>query len=184
MAGVPCRFYAECVLDDLYMDDFMEFHSQQGYCYMISGGEGTFIMLPHNKFGQGLYSGLFTMLEAYRSNDPAVIEEIRAVLARGEACTVQLDFRDENCYFCFVPLEERADWFIVSIIPSDALQENGMIAIAAIVLLGVTVLLGAALLLWMSRRRWKLRSEVEAAKLASEAKSSFLSNMSHEIRTR
>lgn len=183
VAGVPCRFYAECVLDDLYMDDFMEFHSQQGYCYMISGGEGTFIMLPHNKFGQGLYSGLFTMLEAYRSNDPAVIAEIRAVLARGEACTVQLDFRDENCYFCFVPLEERADWFIVSIIPSDALQENGMIAIAAIVLLGVTVLLGAALLLWMSRRRWKLRSEVEAAKLASEAKSSFLSNMSHEIRT-
>ena len=71
VAGVPCRFYAECVLDDLYMDDFMEFHSQQGYCYMISGGEGTFIMLPHNKFGQGLYSGLFTMLEAYRSNDPA-----------------------------------------------------------------------------------------------------------------
>lgn len=58
VAGVPCRFYAECVLDDLYMDDFMEFHSQQGYCYMISGGEGTFIMLPHNKFGQGLRSGL------------------------------------------------------------------------------------------------------------------------------
>ena len=36
VAGVPCRFYAECVLDDLYMDDFMEFHSQQGYCFPVN----------------------------------------------------------------------------------------------------------------------------------------------------
>lgn len=183
VGGIVCRIYAECVLDDLYLDDFMEFYKEKGYCYMISGDEGEFIMLPHNKFGQGLYSGLFAMLRAYEKNDPVVIDEIRNALLRGKNCTVQLDFKGQLNYFCFVPLKDRPDWFIVSMVPSAALQKNGMIAILAILLLGIMVLMGAAYLLIMNRRRWKLQYEIGAANLASQAKSDFLSNMSHEIRT-
>lgn len=179
----PCRIYAECVLDDLYMEDFMVFHNGQGYCYMISGSEGDFIMLPQNRFGQGLYSGLFTMLEAYQGNDPAVIESMRAALVNGEQFTVRMDFRGENCYLCFVPLTDHTDWFIVSVIPAAALQQNGMDAILAILLLTGVLLLGTVVLTVVDRRRWKLRYEMETARMASQAKSGFLSNMSHEIRT-
>lgn len=181
--GTPCRVYAECVLDDLYMEDFMVFHKGQGYCYMISGEEGEFIMLPQNRFGQGLYSGLFTMLQAYQRNDPAVIAEMRAALDNGKDYTVQMNFRGENCYLCFVSLTGHADWTIVSVIPTSALQKNGMAAILAIVLLAAMLLLGAMVLAVTDRRRWKLRYEMEAAQTANRAKSGFLSNMSHEIRT-
>lgn len=91
------------------MDDFMVFHSGEGYCYMISGGEDNFIMLSKNRFGQGLYSGLFTMLEAYQDNDPAVIGDMRAALADREDYTVQMDFKGVNCYLCFVALSEHDD---------------------------------------------------------------------------
>lgn len=58
-----------------------------------------------------------------------------------------------------------------------------MIAIGAVILLAITLLFGLFCLMILSRRRWRLYYEMEAAKRADAAKTSFLSNMSHEMRT-
>lgn len=181
--GQSCRVYQECILNDLYLDEFMEFYDNEGYCYVISRMDGAFIMLPRNQYGQGLYSDLFTMLEAYRGNNPTVMEKIHAALERETGCTVPLKFRGEKSFFCFAPIEENADWFVVSVIPSSILQKNGITAIRAVLLLGMALLCGLFCLMAMSRHRWRLHYEVEAAKRADAAKTAFLSNVSHEMRT-
>lgn len=181
--GNPCRIYAECILNDLYLEQFMEFYDGQGYCYVISRKTGDFIMLPKNRFGQGLYSGLFTMLEAYEKNRPETLQRIYDALKSDTACTVRLEFRGEPSYFCFVPVEQQKDWFVVSVIPARVLQKNGMAAIGTVIFLGAALAAGACCILAMSLRRWKLRYEMEAIKMADRAKTSFLSSMSHEIRT-
>lgn len=181
--GNKCRIYQEYVLEDFYLNDFMEFYDNQGYSYVISKEDGAFIMLPQNKYGQGLYSGLFTMLEAYESNEPEWMEKIHVALARNQGCTVQMEFKGEKSYFCFAPIESNSNWFVVSVIPVSVLQRNGLIAIGAIILLGIALLCVWAFTITLLHRRWKLYYEMEAAKQADKAKTSFLSNMSHEMRT-
>lgn len=181
--GRPCRVYQECILNDLYLDEFMEFYGDEGYCYVISRVDGAFIMLSRSQYGQGLYSNLFTMLEAYRGNSPEVMERIRGALEEETGCTVPLRFRDESSFFCFAPIKENADWFVVSVIPSAILQKNGMTAIGAVILMGTALLCGLFCCVVMSRRRWRLHYEMEAAKRADAAKTAFLSNISHEMRT-
>lgn len=181
--GTPCRAYQECIMDELYMNNFMEFYNNQGYSYVISRENGEFLMLPQNRFGQGMYAGLFALLEAYKGNKPEMLEQVREALAMNVGCTIQTEFRGEKSFFCFVPVKENDEWFVVSVIPSAALQRNGMTAIAAVVLMGIVLLLGLICLMLVNRRRWKLVYEMQAAKLADQAKTSFLSNMSHEMRT-
>lgn len=105
VGGKPCRVYQESIIDELYLDHFMEFYEHQGYSYMISREDGTFIMLPKNQFGQGLYSGLFAMLDAYQGNSPEVMEEVYKALEENQGCMVQLNFRGEDSFFCFVPVK-------------------------------------------------------------------------------
>lgn len=181
--GRSVRVIQECVLDQLYLADFMEFYEDHGYSYIISGEDGEFIMLPQNKFGQGLYSGLFTMLEAYEQNTPKVIEKVRNAMAEDQSCTIQMRFRGEDSFFCFVPLEESSEWYVVSVIPAAALQKNGMTAIGVVVLLAVIILFAIGFLAVLNQNRIKFHYEMESAKRADRAKTSFLSNMSHEMRT-
>lgn len=183
LGDTPCRIYQECILDELYLDDFMEFYNNQGYSYVISGTEGEFVMLPKNRFGQGLYSDLFTMLKAYESNTPEVLDKIHDAIDNGKGCAVQLKFREEKSFFCFAPLEDNPEWFVVSVIPARALQKNGMDAIAAVGLMGIVLLGGVFCLVSLNHRRMKMHFEMEAAKKADKAKTSFLSTMSHEMRT-
>ncbi|WP_455616776.1 hypothetical protein [Eisenbergiella sp.] len=39
-----------------------------------------------------------------------------------------MNFRDAETFFCFVPVDENPEWFVVSIIPAAILQKNGIIA--------------------------------------------------------
>lgn len=175
--------YAECVVEDFYNDSLMEFYNDNGYSYIISGEQGQYVVLPHNRQGQGLYDSFFYMLEESPDNSPETIKHMKDAMRRKESGTVQMEFKGEKHYFCFIPLLQGSDCYMVSLIPSRVTQQNGLTAIYIILLLTVLAIVGLLAIFWLDLGRRRNRMQMEAADYANQAKSKFLSNMSHEIRT-
>lgn len=175
--------YAECVMEDFYNDSFMEFYNEKGYSYLVSGQLGQFLVLPHNRKGQGLYDSFFNMLKETPGNSMETIQYMEEAMSAKKAGTVQMEFRGAQHYFCFIPLFQESDCYLVSLIPSAVIQQNGLFAIFVIILLTVLLISGLMIIFWLDKGRRRNRNRMEAADYANRAKSKFLSNMSHEIRT-
>lgn len=162
LAGRTGRVYAECIISHFYNGAFMEFYNDAGFSYLISGTTGQFLMFPHNKSAQGLYADLFSMLSSEKANAAEDIAALQKALQAKQAGTVRLHFKGQACYFCFIPVFENADWYLLSIIPVSVLQENGLRSILTIVLLVLCLAFGLFFIFKLDRKRKKAAYEMEA----------------------
>lgn len=123
--SMQAHIYAENKIEDFYNESAMQFFEKQGFSYVISKDTGKFLLMAKNKNSQGLYSDLYTMLEDNKKNHPLAIQKLKTFLNDSITGTALFYFRDISCHFCFVPVVANADWYFLSIIPRNILENMG-----------------------------------------------------------
>ncbi len=195
--------YAEYVYDAI--DDSLPqegFYNKQATLYIMDAQSQRFVLKPK---GMGMRSaGHLDLDDFYRANniqEPALRAEVASCLANGKRGLFYHDIRDVQALNYMWPVNDGSI-FLVGYVPISAIQQEGQAVNQNIFLVVVSMLAAFALciaLYYRNRRQEeKLRQEQEeerrlhnqqlsealqAARIASESKTMFLSNMSHDIRT-
>ena len=194
--------YAEYVFDAIDRSLPSGFYDKQATLYIMDAQSQRFVLKPK---GMGQRSaGHLNLADFYRANsieDPAIQAEIDRCLNNGELALFYPDFREEHALNFLWPVN-GGSFFLVGYVPVEAIQQEGHIVNQNIYFVVVFMLAAFCLcigLYYLSRRQQnKLQREreeerrlhnqqlaeaLQAAQIASQSKTTFLSNMSHDIRT-
>ena len=194
--------YAEYVYDAVDRSLPDGFYNKQASLYIMDAESRRFVLKPK---GMGKRSaGHLNLSDFYRANsieDPEIHEEVEACLQSGKNILFYHDIRDVQA-LNYMWSVNGGTIFLVGYVPVEAIQQEGRSVSQNIVIVVVSMLAAFFLcigLYYLSRRQQdKLRREreaerrlhsqqlaeaLQAAQIASESKTTFLSNMSHDIRT-
>ena len=194
--------YAEYVFDAIDRSLPSGFYDKQATLYIMDAQSQRFVLKPK---GMGQRSaGHLNLTDFYRANsieDPAIQAEIDRCLNNGEKALFYHDIREEHALNYMWPVN-GGSFFLVGYVPVEAIQQEGHIVNQNIYFVVVFMLAAFCLcigLYYLSRRQQnKLQREreeerrlhnqqlaeaLQAAQIASQSKTTFLSNMSHDIRT-
>ncbi|MDE7003153.1 MAG: response regulator [Oscillospiraceae bacterium] len=178
------------------------FYNKQATLYIMDAQSQRFVLKPK---GMGQRSaGHLNLDDFYRANslqDPDIQAEVSQCLTQGKDILFYHDIRGVNA-LNYMWSVNGGTIFLVGYVPVQAIQQEGRTVNQNIIMV-VAAMLGAfflcVLLYYLSwRQQERLRREQEeerrlhsqqlsqalqAAQIASESKTTFLSNMSHDIRT-
>ena len=194
--------YAEYVYDAVDRSLPDGFYNKQASLYIMDAESRRFVLKPK---GMGKRNaGHLNLSDFYRANsieDLEIHEEVEACLKSGKNILFYHDIRDVQA-LNYMWAVNGGTIFLVGYVPVEAIQQEGRSVSQNIVIVVVSMLAAFFLcigLYYLSRRQQdKLRREreaerrlhsqqlaeaLQAAQIASESKTTFLSNMSHDIRT-
>ena len=194
--------YAEYIYDAVDRSLPEGFYNKQASLYVMDAESQRFVLKPK---GMGQRSaGHLNLTDFYRANDiqdPEIRAEVNACLGSGKNILFYHDIRDVQA-LNYMWSVNGGTIFLVGYVPIQAIQQEGR-SVSQNIFIVVASMLAAfflcILLYYLSwRQQDKLRKEQEAerklhsqqlaealqaAQIASESKTTFLSNMSHDIRT-
>ena len=129
-------------------------------------------------------SSFFEFYKSYNTADPKFCQELFERITSTTDSVTMLDSHGQECILAFTPVEDNADWTLLSFVPAADLKvDNDQDwLLFGVVSLGLIILFIYDLchMLFMNKR---LQVTAREAKSANKAKTDFLSTMSHDIRT-
>ena len=130
-------------------------------------------------------SNFFEYYKSYNEADIADYNEMRDEVTSETGTMTMNNSKGEECVISYTPLKSMNTWFLLAYIPAGELKAANTVVdwlLLGMVTIGLLSLLIFNYLILMLYNK-KLAEAAEAANLANEAKSHFLSTMSHDIRT-
>ncbi len=194
--------YAEYVYDAVDRSLPNGFYNKQASLYIMDAQSQRFVLKPK---GMGQRSaGHLNLEDFYRANnivDPEIHAEVASCLRAGRDALFYHDIREVDA-LNYIWAVNGGTIFLVGYVPVEAIQQEGRTVNQNIFLVVASMLAAFILCILIYYLNWrqqeKLRREQEAerrlhsqqlsealqaAQIASESKTTFLSNMSHDIRT-
>lgn len=194
--------YAEYVYDTIDQSLPEGFYNKQASLYIMDAGSQRFVLKPK---GMGQRSaGHLNLSDFYRANniqDPEIRAEVSACLEAGQNILFYHDIREAQALNYMWSVNDGTI-FLVGYVPLDAVQQEGRTVNQNIMIVVASLLTAFFMCIALYYLNWrqqdKLRKEreterrlhsqqlaeaLQAAQIASESKTVFLSNMSHDIRT-
>ncbi|MCI8525333.1 MAG: hybrid sensor histidine kinase/response regulator, partial [Oscillospiraceae bacterium] len=194
--------YGEYVYDVIDRSLPDGFYNQQASLYIMDAGSQRFVLKPK---GMGQRSaGHLNLDDFYRANsieDPDIRAEVAECLRSGRNALFYHDIRSVRA-LNYMWAVNGGTVYLVGYVPVEAIQQEGRTVNQNIIIVVASILLAFLLCIALYYRNFlqqdKLRREreaerrlhsqqlseaLQAAQIASESKTTFLSNMSHDIRT-
>lgn len=152
--GVSGYFVKEYEVEAIADKFSLSFYNDAGFSYIVNRRGDVLIRSTHpnsNKTVQNLFDIL-----PLSDNDPTAVSQFRSALLEDQTGWARFSHDGQSMVFCYTPLGLQSDWFLISVIPVDAVEaETNSILAQALMLVG-GVILGISLLmflyLWQSRR--------------------------------
>ena len=194
--------YAEYIYDAVDRSLPDGFYNKQASLYIMDAESQRFVLKPK---GMGQRSaGHLNLADFYQANDikaPEIRREVDACLESGKNILFYHDIRNVRA-LSYMWAVNGGTIFLVGYVPVQAIQREGQTVNQNIFIVVASMLAAFFLCILLYYLNWrqqdKLRREQEeerrvhsqqlaealqAAQIASESKTTFLSNMSHDIRT-
>ncbi len=194
--------YAEYIYD--YFDKSLPdgFYNKQAMLYVMDSKSERFVLKPK---GMGMRNaGHLNLADFYRANsieDPGIQSEVASCLAQGRNILFYHSIRGVNA-LNYMWAVNNGSFFLIGYVPVEAILQEGRTVnqhIFIVVAVMLTAFFLCCLLYYFNQRQQnKLRQEreaerdlyneqlaqaLQAAQIANNSKTTFLSNMSHDIRT-
>lgn len=167
----------------------LSFYDDTGFSYVVNR-DGDILIRSRNRNSNRTFRNLFDIIDL-QGNNAQEVKGFEDALKQGMKGVARFNYQKEDYVFCYVPMKNAQDWYIVSIIPNrvimeqtDRIVQNSRLFLG--LLLVSALLFGAFAIVYRNYTNRAFQAEEEARKAAesaNQAKSRFLSNMSHDIRT-
>ena len=194
--------YVEYTYDSLDRSLPDGFYNKQAALYIMDAETQRFVLKPK---GMGKRSaGHLNLEDFYRANsieDQKLRAEVEAALEKGQNILFYHDIRNVKA-LNYMWSVNNGSIFLIGYVPLDAIQQEGQTVnknIFIVVFVMLTAFLLCCMLYYFNQKQQnKIRQEreaereihnkqladaLQAARIASNSKTTFLSNMSHDIRT-
>lgn len=194
--------YIEYVYDSIDKSLPNGFYDQKAMLYIMDAKSERFVLKPK---GMGERSaGHLNLEDFYRANDiqaKNLRQEVSECLEEGEDILFYHDVREKNSLNYMWAVNDGVI-YLIGYVPVEAIQKEGKTVNQNIYIVVFTMLLAfvlsCTLYYFNKRQQQKIRREreeerevhnkqlaeaLQAAQIASNSKTTFLSNMSHDIRT-
>ena len=194
--------YAEYIYDAVDRSLPNGFYNKQASLYIMDAGSQRFVLKPK---GMGQRSaGHLNLADFYRANEirnPEIQAEVDACLEDGQNILFYHDIRNVRA-LNYMWAVNGGTVFLVGYVPVQAIQREGQTVNQNIFIVVASMLAAFSLCILLYYLNWRqqekqrrereeerkvysqqLAEALQAAQIASESKTTFLSNMSHDIRT-
>ena len=194
--------YAEYVYDAIDQSLPNGFYNKQASLYIMDAESQRFVLKPKG-MGQR-NAGHLNLSDFYRANniqDPEIQAEVEDCLKTGRDALFYHNIRGVHALNYMWSVNDGTI-FLVGYVPVEAIQQEGRTVNQNIILVVGSMLVAFFLCIALYYRNWRqqdrarrereeerklhsrqLAQALQAAQVASESKTTFLSNMSHDIRT-
>ncbi len=147
--------YADKTLSSYKDPSLFTFGDGVGHAFIVDGS-GSWIIESTGSNTEDVYA-----LFGENGNDSVIQETLRELLQNNRAGTMDIEFHGEDSILCFLPKGNSYKWYILSVMPKSALQQESSEIINMVVIL-YAELAGALLLitvLLLSRESMKGREQ-------------------------
>ncbi len=194
--------YAEYMYDAIDQSLPNGFYNKQASLYIMDAESQRFVLKPKG-MGQR-NAGHLNLSDFYRANniqDPEIQAEVEDCLKTGRNALFYHNIRGVHALNYMWSVNDGTI-FLVGYVPVEAIQQEGRTVNQNIILVVGSMLVAFFLCIALYYRNWRQQDRVrrereeerklhsqqlaqalQAAQIASESKTTFLSNMSHDIRT-
>ena len=150
---------------DSIADSFsLSFYNNAGFSYVVNIRGDVLIRSPHPNSNKTV-NNLFDMLEA-SDNNAESLKQFSNSLKELRTGWAVFDYHGEETVFCYTPLNQGSDWYLVSIIPQNVVSAQTNEILQRSLGLIVCIIVGILLLVlvyfrYMKKINKKLRNQVE-----------------------
>jgi len=183
--GVPGLIQKSYDSEKVSAEFSLSFYNGQGFGYVVTQ-DGEILLRSVDK-NSNSYDNIFDMLGTTVKNQPK-IDAIKEQFSLRETGSIVLEASKGNYVYSYVPLKSVEDWYLVSVVPLDAVthEANEIImnsrSMLLLFIVLVVVFLIFFLLIWRNHRDIEEKDqEIEYRELQFETFSTYLSNNTDDI---
>ena len=194
--------YIEYIYDSL--DDSLPngFYAQRAMLYIMDANTERLVLKPKGMGERN--AGHLNLEDFYRANDiweEELLEQVATCLEEGKSIMFYHDIREKNS-LNYMWMVNGGTIYLIGYVPVEAIQQEGRTVnqniLFVVMIMLIAFFLCCILYYFNQREQIKIRKEreeereihnqqlaeaLQAAQIASNSKTMFLSNMSHDIRT-
>lgn len=125
----------------------LSFFDNAGFSY-ITKADGTILIRSSHKNSNRTFQTLSDIID-YEGNRKDLAKQFYDSLQRKESGIAILSNKDEENVFCYLPIENAKDWYLISIVPKSVLDKHANEIIQSSLLLCLIVLSAITLIIYV-----------------------------------
>lgn len=131
---------------DYFVKQFsLSFYNNLGFSYIVNN-DGEVLIRSNHKNSNRTMKNLYDIIDL-EGNKQDVIDSFKSAISNGQKGIALFNYHNNTNLFCYVPINYTNNWYIISIIPNDAIMTQANRIIIFTVILSLVIICSIALIL-------------------------------------